>query len=105
MSEKRQNDRRVKNIKTEVHTSKGMTFSNSRNMSFGGIFISTPEPLNIGTNIELSLYKPDGKIISIKGIVRWIKDEESNGEKIGMGIEFIETSQDGIIGIQKILEP
>ena len=91
MSEKRNSARVLKKVKSEVHTTDGMTFSTSADLSQGGIFISTPEPIIVGSKVELSLYIPGKEdSINIKGVVRWMREDDNNEEKAGMGIEFID---------------
>ena len=72
MSEKRKEERILKQIKAEVHYGKGMTFSTSIDISSSGIFISTPEPLTAGDNIKLSIQSGDGNFIDVDGIVLFI---------------------------------
>ena len=55
MDNKRVFDRKDTKLKSEVHSNDGMTFSNALNMSKGGIYISTPEPLEEGSEIMLSI--------------------------------------------------
>jgi uncharacterized protein (TIGR02266 family) len=88
MQEKRQHPRIQKKIKSEVHTDDAMTFSTAADVSSGGIFISTPEPVKIDSEVNLSILSPDGNTIEIKGIVRWICDENVKDKRSGMGIEF-----------------
>ena len=93
MVEKRNSARIVTKVKSEVHSIDGMTFSTSADLSSGGIFISTPEPINIGSEVELSLYVPGKEEpFEIKGIVRWMREDENKKQKAGMGIEFIDFS-------------
>jgi Tfp pilus assembly protein PilZ len=90
MNEKRKHTRIVKKIKSEVHSPNGMTFSTSQDLSYGGIFISTPEPVKIGSEIQLSIITPNEQNINIKGIVRWLSEGDGKDTKCGMGIEFID---------------
>jgi uncharacterized protein (TIGR02266 family) len=90
MKEKRKHSRVPKKIKSEVHSNDGMTFSTSEDLSYGGIFISTPEPVEIGSEIQLSISTPDEENIEIKGIVRWMSEGDGKDSKCGMGIEFID---------------
>ena len=99
--EKRKHSRIAKKIKSEVHSEEIMTYSTTQNLSQGGIFITTPEPLQIGTQIELSLNFPDDDPIDVKGIVRWHRDEVGDDIKAGMGIEFIEIAEGKIDTIKK----
>ncbi len=104
MAENRRHKRMPKKIKSEVHIEDVMTFSSSQNLSHGGIFISTPEPVKAGTVIDLMLYIPDSEPIKIKGIVRWTRDEDKPEEKSGMGIEFINASESELKDIKKIID-
>ena len=96
MDDKRKFSREQKNMKSEVHSDEGMTFSNSADISKGGIFISTPEPLRQGTELTLSLYIKDHEQIDLKGIVRWVRADETETERAGMGIEFVDQSDEAL---------
>ncbi len=99
MDDKRKNKRVKKVLKSEVHSDEAMTFSSSVDISKGGIFISTPEPIGSGSEINLSIQVPGGKVIDIKGIVKWVRNDDKEGERAGMGIEFTDVNPDidGII--------
>jgi uncharacterized protein (TIGR02266 family) len=102
--EKRKQNRVGRKIKSEVHYDKGMTFSSSQDISHGGIFISTPQTVDIGSIIELSIYIPESEPIKIKGVVRWTRDEESGDKRAGFGIEFVDANEDELKMIKKIIE-
>ena len=89
MAEKRKNERVKKWVKSEVHSDEHITFSSSVDLSRGGIFISTPEPLINGSEVSLSIHLPEHGEIEIKGIVKWIRSDETGSDKAGMGIEFV----------------
>jgi len=89
MHEKRQSLRVSKSIKSEVHDDAGMIFSTSMDLSRGGIYISTPEPLESGSEICLSLYLPGQDPVNLRGVVRWSTGQENECRRCGMGIEFI----------------
>src|SRR4051794_22061531 len=60
-------------------------------ISAGGLFVRTPNPPNVGTEIDLSVViRPSGPPISVKGKVCWRREHEPNR---GMGVEF-----QGILG-------
>ncbi len=99
--EKRKNERINKKIKSEVHSEYAMTYSTSIDLSSGGIFISTPEPLANGTELLISFKTPDGENVEIKGVVKWSAD---NDEKTGMGIEFINISENARKQVLKMNE-
>jgi uncharacterized protein (TIGR02266 family) len=104
MNEKRKHPRISKKVKSEVRSTEGMTFSSSRDLSYGGIFISTPEPVNIGSEIQLSIIGPDEENIEIKGIVRWLTEGEGKEKQSGMGIEFTDINLNQKTKITKIVE-
>lgn len=109
MSENRKFERVSKQIKAEVHQPDGMTFSTSIDISIAGIFISTPEPHEPGTELNLALKTGDTDFINIKGIVRWIKDELDNDDNeqktntLGMGIEFVGVNPVDMKKIEQLL--
>jgi uncharacterized protein (TIGR02266 family) len=104
MKEKRKHSRIPKKIKSEVHAGDSMTFSTSGDLSYGGIFISTPEPVKIGSEIQLSILTPDEENIEIKGIVRWMSDGDSKDTKCGMGVEFVDINVNQESKLKNIIE-
>lgn len=88
MTDKRKEERIKKSIKSEVRSGDALTFSSTVDMSKGGIFISTPEPLGSGSKIELSISIPGDGEVNIHGLVKWIREDEADGCRAGMGIEF-----------------
>ncbi len=62
------------------------------NISRGGMFITTKEPLKVGTTISIEFDIPDITVpIQVKGRVSWINaPQEIKGTNLipGMGIEF-----------------
>jgi uncharacterized protein (TIGR02266 family) len=91
MSNQRKHDRIDKSIKCEVH-SESVTFSSTLNISEGGVFISTPEPLEKDTVVILYLYVSDYDIIQVDGKVIWNVENEKE-ESAGMGIEFLDMDE------------
>jgi len=63
------------------HTSGHRVVSRVRDLSVGGVFVSTDAPPAIGTPVKLLFALPEGEI-HIEGIVRYQRAQE------GMGIEF-----------------
>jgi uncharacterized protein (TIGR02266 family) len=94
MDNKRKHKRIAKKIKSQVNAPSSLTYSTSHNVSNGGLFISTPDPIAPGTEIELSIKLPGGDFLNVTGIVRWTRDESPDGEPAGMGIEFISMGED-----------
>jgi uncharacterized protein (TIGR02266 family) len=89
MKNSRKHERVPKKTKTKVHSPNAITYSTTHNMSGGGMFVTTPEPIAPGTEIDLAITMPDGAELSLRGVVRWTKDEGDDGSRAGMGIEFV----------------
>ncbi len=88
MDNKRKHSRVAKRVKSEVHFPDGMTFSKAVDLSKGGIFISTPDPLKPGATVELVLQVPGEEPVTMKGKIKWTREDETPTLKAGMGIEF-----------------
>ncbi len=89
MIEKRKHERVRKSIKSEVYSQDRMTLSRSSDLSNGGIFITTPEPLESGSEVELSFFIPGEDPIRLKGVVMWKRESDTPEQRAGMGIEFL----------------
>jgi PilZ domain. len=59
------------------------------NMSMGGVFIQTDQPLPVGTKIHIHIYiPPDVKLLGeFTGEVMWVNDRNPRTHK-GMGVKF-----------------
>ncbi len=104
MDNKRKSRRIAKKIKSQVSAPDSHTYSTTHNLSDGGMFISTPDPIAPGTELELSLKLPNGEFMNVTGIVRWTRDEDPDGDPAGMGIEFASITDSEVNKIKKILE-
>jgi uncharacterized protein (TIGR02266 family) len=91
MAEKRQHVR-VPVALTVTYASRGELQNHLvTDLSPGGLFVATANPLPVGTEIDLSVViGPSGQRISVNGKVSWCRENEPNK---GMGIEFA-----GILG-------
>ena len=94
MSDKRKNERIKKQVKSEVFSEEHVSFSSAVDLSKGGIFISTPEPLGNGSEVNMSIHIPGHGELEVKGVVKWVIENESGSEKAGMGIEFTNLNSD-----------
>ncbi len=94
MSDKRKSERIKKDVKSEVIADEHVSFSSTVDLSKGGIFISTPEPLSKGSEVNMSIHIPGHGELEVKGVVKWVRADESDSEKAGMGIEFVDVSSD-----------
>lgn len=58
------------------------TVSRVRDLSVGGVFVSTPVPPPVGTTVKLLFVLPEGEV-RVEGVVRYAESKK------GMGIEFL----------------
>lgn len=62
---------------------------NVRDISQGGFFIATREPLERGTPVSLRLsYSEDEAPIELSGTVAWVRSARRGRDAAGMGVEF-----------------
>jgi len=94
MTDKRKNVRIKKHVKSEVFSEDHVSFSSAVDLSKGGIFISTPEPLGNGSVVNMSIHIPGHGELEVKGVVKWVRENETESEKAGMGIEFTSLNSD-----------
>jgi type IV pilus assembly protein PilZ len=77
------------------------------NISRGGLFIRTDNPLPVQTEVNLSLHLPeDDRVIQARGRVVWNYDVPRNSFHVvsGMGIKFIDLSADQMTRIEMSLK-
>ena len=77
------------------------------NISRGGLFIRTDNPLPVQTEVSLSLHLPqDEGVIEARGRVVWNFDVPKNSFHVvsGMGIKFIDLSSDQRMRIETSLK-
>ena len=70
-------------VLTESHFYAGL----SQDLSRGGVFIATYQPLAPGTHVSLFFVLPDGHTVHADGIARWTR-EASEDAPPGMGVAF-----------------
>jgi len=71
-------------------------FEHTSNVSRGGIFLSTHNPLPVGTTLNLRFNLPDDhRTIKVTGKVVWINEIKPGKKNLnpGMGIEFVDLSE------------
>ena len=62
-----------------------------RNISDGGLFISTPTPLPIGATLSVQFRIPTlSEAVTLKAVVRWLRPNSPNNPDMpaGMGVAF-----------------
>lgn len=94
--------RRMKRLDTKLEVKYGDITSfisdYAMNISRGGMFISTKNPLKAGTHISVEFVIPDIKVpIKVKGKILWINDPlqiKDTNLIPGMGVEFQSLNED-----------
>jgi uncharacterized protein (TIGR02266 family) len=80
-------DRVVIEVDIGVLTESNFYAGLSQDLSRGGVFIATYQPLPPGKTVSLYFVLPDGHTVSADGIVRWTR-EASDDAPPGMGVAF-----------------
>jgi uncharacterized protein (TIGR02266 family) len=80
-------DRVVIEVDIGVLTESNFYAGLSQDLSRGGVFIATYQPLPPGTAVSLFFVLPDGHTIHADGIARWTR-EASDDAPPGMGVAF-----------------
>jgi uncharacterized protein (TIGR02266 family) len=77
-------------------------------LSAGGIFVRTHEPVDVGEKLQLQIFLPDKeKEMTVLGEVIWVRKEDDAKEKAkqppGMGVRFLDPDVNDIKRIIRIL--
>jgi len=94
--ERRDHPRMPISLKVEYKRLNSFFADYTKNISRGGTFIRTANPLSIGTEFMFLLTIPTlDDPLSLRGKVQWIvtEDEASEEEEAGMGIGFVYESE------------
>ncbi len=88
--ERRTNKRLPIRVMVEYNSTEDFLIDYTANVSIGGMFLQTDEPLALGTRFRLRFRIPDRrKPIETYGIVRWVVTPEESGPMVpGMGVQF-----------------
>lgn len=75
------------------------------NISRGGIFINTPNPLAVGTTVRLIISLPDAAFpFDLSGRVTRVNEVNNPNQVPGMGIEFIGIDDEKRERIQRLVD-
>jgi type IV pilus assembly protein PilZ len=81
-------------IEVTFKSSRELVTSYMRNISKGGVFIQTEEPLDLGTVLALTFQLPGQEnLIKIKGKVVWY-NPAGGIQNSGMGVQFTEMPEE-----------
>ncbi|MCP3137025.1 TIGR02266 family protein [Pyxidicoccus xibeiensis] len=85
-----------RNGRVRMHTSIDMRSDSnfftgfSMDISEGGVFIATVDPVARGTQVELDFTLPGGRPMKVTGVVRWVRESNSRTPELmpGVGVQF-----------------
>jgi uncharacterized protein (TIGR02266 family) len=81
----------------EIESDDTFVYEYMTNLSRGGIFLSTRNPLEAGTVIKLRFALPEnGREIEVNGRVAWVNRFRPDGLNMnpGMGVEFVDLADE-----------
>ncbi len=84
----REHERVPINVQVDYRTASSFLVAYSVNLSRGGIFLETPQPVPAGADVSLQLTVPGTGAVRLVGTVTWARLEEDAEGAAGMGIEF-----------------
>lgn len=102
---------RISTIDSEIDPSTGKSYFRTseeicHNVSRGGVFVETPEPVTPGRRLLLELEIPDGPKVQTIGRVAWSRTETSNSASApesGIGIEFLGGSPQHLSALERYI--
>ncbi|QSQ21378.1 TIGR02266 family protein [Pyxidicoccus parkwayensis] len=85
-----------RNGRVRMHTSIDMRSDSnfftgfSMDISEGGVFIATVDPVARGTQVELDFTLPGGRPMKVTGVVRWVRESNPRTPELmpGVGVQF-----------------
>jgi uncharacterized protein (TIGR02266 family) len=87
MSDRRQ-PRLPISLEVSYRTAGAFLVSYSINLSKGGLFLETAQPLTVGEHVALSFDVPGVGHLEVQGVVAWVRTGTLDGLPDGMGIQF-----------------
>ena len=105
LSERRIAARMPIRVMVEYEALEDFLIDYTANVSLGGIFIQTDEPMPVGTTFKLRLRIPQRqRPIDTVGVVRWQVPPEQAGPLIpGMGVQFDSLSPTDLRAVHRLL--
>lgn len=71
----------------------------SLDLSKAAFFVATYHLLPIGTEVHVGLELPNGHAIEARGLVHWVEENESAGQRPGIGVLFTEIDHGAVAAI------
>jgi len=104
--DRRNNTRVESRFLVEYETVEDFLIDYTSNMSIGGLFIRTREPLPVGTRFKMR-FRVEGHLdpVEVMGQVCWIQQVGGPGPlQPGMGVQFTEMAEQDLTRIQAMLK-
>jgi type IV pilus assembly protein PilZ len=104
----RKHDRVMKRLTVKYKDHQTLVAAVTSNLSAGGVFIRTENPLSVGERFLIALDLDDpGETLEIPCQVKWTREKTSDirSEPPGMGVEFSELSQKNAQLLKRYLKP
>ena len=77
----------------------------TENISEGGLFLATAEPLRIGDEVAITLGIEGDPPIELTGVVRWLRlSQGPNGPAPGAGVQFVGMNEETSLRIHRFME-
>jgi type IV pilus assembly protein PilZ len=75
-------------VRVKYRTASSFLVAYSVNLSRGGLFLETPDPAEVGSEVSLQFEVPNSGPIQVRGTVSWRRDKEDSAGPAGIGVEF-----------------
>ena len=104
--ERRTNRRLPIRVMVEYETTEDFLMDYTANVSIGGMFIATKEPLELGTRFRMRFRLPERKkTIETYAVVRWVVEpDDRTGMEAGMGVQFEDLAPKDLQEVQHLLQ-
>lgn len=104
--ERRESDRSEMLMEVGLEGANRFYTGQADDLSRGGVFVATDDPLPVGTEVTLSFVLPDGHRIATAAAVAWVRAPRYRPDALpaGMGVRFRELTPGDVEAIQHTLE-
>ena len=84
----RRDERIALALEVEFRNAAAFLVAYSTNLSKGGMFVETEEPLPVGTEVAMRFAVPGEPAIDVIGVVAWVQMWKTEQQPRGMGVRF-----------------
>jgi uncharacterized protein (TIGR02266 family) len=106
MSAEHRHDRRVPlQVEVTLESEHNFFAGVADNVSEGGIFVATPTPPPLGSEVGFELVL-GGERFHVTGVVRWVRDERaaSQGLPVGCGVKWVHLADGALEAIHHFID-